>query len=726
MKHIKKNKYYLLGFVVLFLVIAANAFPRGYVFSGGDTSQFIEAKNNLRLLFYDWQGRAVLYYGIFYILDCLGINETAQLSWYLGIFVFGSYISSGIFSKLVFRTSDRNRFFISLFYALNLYTLYIFSGNLGFSYFFSLYVFIPVLAGFFIKFLLEQKNIYGALFVVATFLGSSGFGNAAFALSFSFFLFLILAFFIVAKSVVLDRKLGLKIALIAILSFFINAFWLLPEISEMKSGVERLAASNVIEFSYIIRHASSPLLNTLSMINASGDHFPDNFPYKNFYFLKQAFFVLAFLPFAVILWGFINLKKFDARNKKIFLAFGGILIVMSMLAARITDPFEIVNKYIYSVWGMQTLRGFDKTAIYFPFIFSVLLLVILDRFGSKKWILPVMAIILLVPLPFYTGKIQQNLSYRFSNASPENKDFRKSKLSFLVKIPDEYYEIRDLINADSEKAFIATLPYTSNDGSGISNFPKWKMYGTDITQYLYNKKIIPANASSFPDWNYTRDFSEQEIKGDHWLTGLLGAMNVKYIIFHKDSPEDSVNATEYRMEELEKDGLITNLDDNAYFSLYKIKDDLVLPYVSWQSDSLPITPNGRKINEELEKIRENSNPARFREINPKKIEISIDDKKTNKILVLAENYDSNWRAYLVTKDKKEIEIRNHFLERGYANGWLIPDEYGDNIDHVLVEYYPARLMQAGIFIGFPTALFLFVYLIIYYYGHEKYNRKNIA
>jgi len=121
--------------------------------------------------------------------------------------------------------------------------------------------------------------------------------------------------------------------------------------------------------------------------------------------------------------------------------------------------------------------------------------------------------------------------------------------------------------------------------------------------------------------------------------------------------------------------------------------------------------------------------AQFREINPKKFEVGIADADSlNDVLVLAERFDPNWKAYLVFKDGQEREIRDHVLARGYANGWQISGEDLKNgrPDHVLVEYYPIRLMWRGICISVATALFLIGYLLKYYYVTKNKRICQVA
>jgi hypothetical protein len=238
---------------------------------------------------------------------------------------------------------------------------------------------------------------------------------------------------------------------------------------------------------------------------------------------------------------------------------------------------------------------------------------------------------------------------------------------------------------------------------------------------------LPANESYFPDWNFAQSFNDENFSDDGWLIGLLGAMDVRYIIYHKDSPDDSVLNSQEKMRKLERDGLIKNLNDNDYFTLYEIKKDYIIPYISWQSNNTQIAPGLSRINKELEEIKSSSQVSSFKEMNPKKFEITVTDSYfRDSMLVLAEKFDPNWKAYLVSENGQEKEIKNHILARGYANGWQINEEDLKNSrpDHILMEYYPIRLMWRGIYISIATALFLLAYLLIYYYGKRSDNKKN--
>jgi len=717
---IKNNKFFLLGFLVLAWVIFINLFPKGYVFGGGDTDQFINLKENyFQKIFYGWSGSAAFFYFLFYVLDKIGLSYSTQLSFHLGFIIFGAYISFYIFSRLIFaETSDVSRTLVSLFYSLNLYTLFLFTGNWGYSYFPSLYVFIPILTGLFIKFLKTEKFIYGGLFVLTLFLTSSGFGNPAFALSFTLFIFFLALFLVIFGYIKLSKKLALKITAVSILSLLVSLFWILPITPQTTSGIEGLSTSNLLDFDLVLRTTSSPIFNTLSLLNFTGDHFPLNFYYKILSFLKNIFILFSFIPIFFVFRGLAKFKKL--KNKNLFAVFLSALIIFTMLAARSTAPFEITNYYIFHIWGFNVLRGFDKTAIYIPFLLSALVLITIGELNLKKWVYAIFFVTLLAPLPFFIGKIQQTAGQRVSS----EKDYKKAGMSFLIKIPDKYYAIQKTINTNKENSQIGILPATRNDGSGIISYPEWKLYGVDITYWLYNKNFIYQNVNYFSNWNFPQEFGSSDNNFD-WLIKTLGMMNSRYIIYHKDAPDDSVKVTEYKMRILEKDGLIKNLEENDYFILYKIYDDYFIPYITWQKENIEIQPNIRSIESNFSKIKNSVTLADFKEINPKKFEVAVKNIGNN--IILAEKYDPLWKAYYITAAGKELEIKDHFLARGYANGWQIDENIPAK--KIIIEYYPTRLMWRGIWISGITVLLLLIYLIKYYltniYYAKKIGQKNI-
>jgi hypothetical protein len=710
---INKNKFYFLGLAVLGFVIFINIFPKGYVFGGGDTAQLINAKDSFRGIFYSWNGSMAPFYFLFYLLSRLGVNDTAQLSFYLGIFIVGSYISFDAFSRLIFsKIFGLFRMLVSLFYALNTFTLFYFTSNFGFSHYLWLYIFIPILGVFFLKFLKTEKFIFGAWFLFFLFLASSGFGNPAFFLSFSIFLVFLTIFLVIFKYFKFNKKLIINLIILALLSFLINAFWIIPTIPQMKGGVENLNSGNAVDLDWALQHNSSSIPLTLSLAHPTKEYFPYDFPYQPIMVLKKFFILLSFLPILFILSSLFFWRKIENPDeKKLFVVLLVVLAVLSMLLVKVNYPFKGINNFIFHIWGLNTLRGVEKISIYIPFLMAFMILIISNNFQKyKKLITGFLVLIVLIPLPFFVGKIQQNISYRF----PSGSNFQKYRLSFLIKIPPEYYDIQKIINNDKEKSFIATLPKTKNDGTGISDFPKWKFYGADITKNLYRKNLIEANNKAyFQSWYFAEDFNKDNGGNYFWIVKLLGIMNSRYVIFHKDATEKYVEQSEFKIRILENEGAIKKITENDYFILYSIPDKFFLPYISWQKDNIPFESNSNSISNNFDKIKENSKVANFQEINPKRFEVAMNGGVGD--IILSEPFNANWKAYSVGANGKEKEIPQHFLARGYANGWKINNN--ENIKKIVIEYYPIRLLWIGMKISGATLLGCIIYLG--YYGFIK-------
>lgn len=709
---IKNNKFFLLGLLILLGVVLVNLFPKGYVISSTDTSQIINIQDNFLEYFFAapaW----FLYLGLLYLLNFFSDNNTLNLSYTLGFFIFGAYFSFYIFSKLFFKTSNLVRSAFSLIYALNIFTLYTFTTHgLGYHCFYYLYIFIPLLIGFFIKFLQTRKFLFLSSFCLTLFLASPGFGNPAFALALVIVLFFLTILLLIVKKILFDRKLFSGLFFIIAFSFLVSAFWIFAVLPEMKGGVENLNSTNEINLLDALIGSGNQISDTLGLNNTSHDYFPFNFQYKSLFILKNLFIFLTYFPIILIGLSVLIFKKFD--NKKIFFSLLAIFLLLIMGVAKIIPPFETINYFIFvKIWGMNTLRASDKIAIFLPFFLVTSLFVIfnnIDREKYKKLIAVVLFLLIITPLPFYLGKLQQTVGSRLS----EGMNYKNSKLTFLVKIPDEYYSIKPFLDQQGGDFYIATLPNNLGwTGTGSSNYPRWKLNGVDPTQKIYGKKFIEPNPPIFGNWIFAQDFNDIASENNAWIIKLLGMMNSKYIIYHKDAPDDAVGKTLPKMRNLESRGLIKNLTENDYFILYEISPNLVLPYISYQKENFDIRGNIASIERNSQKIIEASGEASTWEINPKKFEINFENSEFSKNIILTETFNPLWKAYAIDGNGKESEIKNHFLARGYANGWEVPQN--TDIEKIVIEYYPTRLMWRGMWISGITILFLITYLLRYYY-----------
>lgn len=700
----KKHFWFFLGVVILSWVVFVNRFPDGFIIAGEDTPQMIHLAQNFTQLVYAWEGRAALFYGIFYFLDAIGVSATAQLSWYLGIFIFGAYLSFWLFVRLVFGKVRENIMLLcSLFYALNMYTLAIFTYSWGYSYYQILYAFIPLLAGVFIRFLRTGTIAYGAWFVIVLFFASTGFGNPAFALSFAIFLCFLTLFLFLAKQCTADLKMGAKIFLVSMGALAVSAYWVLPVIAQMKVGIENLNTVNIIDLSWWLQHTSNPIVNTLRIapFNESS-FFPENFPYAYLEKVKIVFLALTFLPAFLIFFSLWQGKS--QKHREMYWVFFSLLIVFIVLVARVRFPFEGINAFLFHLPGMNTLRGYEKLAIVTPFIISVLLLIGLMAAHGKRYykiVLGIFVVILLTPLPFYAGKLQQNMSFIFAHGA---KDYRKAPYSFLVKIPDAYYDIRGMINNDPEQVKIATLPYNVIGSIGWANYPAWKLQGADPTQWLYEKKIIDANGFYVNQWLYAKDFNERGYD-PAWIVKLLGMMNVKYILYHKDVDGKFLAQSIEKIRHLERQNIIERRATSDYFDLYAIGKQYILPYIGWYEQKLGLQENPSKVTLAYEKAK-SSTGARFHISHPKKIIVSLNGRQDMSYLVLNEQKNALWQASYVKNGTRIVLDKADGFD--HANAWHVP---GDVKENIMIEYVPMKLFFIGAGISGVMVALVSAYLI---------------
>ena len=226
-KFVYSYKYELLGVVLLLFGVLMNIFPEGYIFLGGDIIQPINMVENFSFYFHEWQGRVSLYYGIFYVLDFLGVSASFQLSWFLGIFLLASYVSFLCFSVMVFgRASSLIRSLVALFYSANIFTLSLFTASWGYTSYPIVYCFVPLLTGLYIRSIQSRRSYLVSMFILVSFFASSSFGNPAFALSLGLFFLVLTLMFVLTRYVRITKSISFKIGLMffGALADFIRSF----------------------------------------------------------------------------------------------------------------------------------------------------------------------------------------------------------------------------------------------------------------------------------------------------------------------------------------------------------------------------------------------------------------------------------------------------------------------------------------------------------------------
>lgn len=706
-----KYRWETFGVLLLLFVVIINLFPSGYIFLGGDVFQTVKMTDNFSHYYYDWFGRASLFYGIFYFLDALRVSDVVQLSWYLGVFLFGSYISFIAFCSLVFpNTSKLIRVLVALFYALNLFTLYIFTASWGFSYHQILYVFIPVLTGLYLKSLETRQRLYVFLFFLIMFIASMGFGNPAFALSLGIYFFLLTALLFLFRFVKLSKEIIGLIAILVIGSFLLNVYWILPLLPQLRAGIQSVYSSEFVDLSERLEKTSNAIFDTIRFLPTSEQsrYYPANFPYPSFSWVKKYIAFLAFVPFFLVLIGYM--RKKDTRERKLYGIFFALFVIFIALVARVRFPFDTMNNFLFHLPGLNTLRGWDKLATFTPFLLTVLILITLSVQEGKRYFKVVLisfsVVAVLLALPFYAGGLQTKLSYILS--TQKAKDFHTAKLSALVKVPDEYYSVTKVFQSDKTNNKIAMLPYSPGSSVGRVSLPVWKVNGPDVTQALYGKKYVELYDYYIPGWMFARDFENTQYD-PQWVVDLYGLIGVKYIFYHKDAKSESIEKIEPARKYLASIGALKSIDDNRFFTLYRIDESRIFPYVYVTDEqNVFVKPSPEGLSDKVQDLHKKISVFNYERQNPKKTIVAVDKLANQSHIFLNEKYDPLWRAEYTSLDGKRIVFERDENVK-YANAWKVPSNLsGGSIE---MYYFPLRLFYLGQWIS-GIALLIVIFGIV--------------
>lgn len=714
-------KWEIGGVLLLLFAVLINLFPKGYVIVGADVAQLIDLSENYREIFYEGFGKYSLFYLPFYLLDKIGISAAGQLSWYLGLFLFGAYFSFLGFALLIFpKVRGAVLAFGSLFYATNIYTLYIFTSTWGFTHYPILYVFIPILTGLYVKALQEPRRLFPGLFLLMVALASMSFSNPAFALSLGIYFLLFSIGLFTFRIVRFNWRTVGVIVTFAVFSTALNAYWMLPTMTQMSAGVEEVASSTDINLAESLRKTSNAIFDTFRMIQTHEKDlfYPYNFPYPEFGWLKPVLIAISFAPIAIILFGVMLLgkNKTGGATSRWYLALFSLLVILVPLVARVRAPFEF-NDFFFQLPGINVLRGYDKLAIYTPFLIVTLYFLTLAAQQGKRYFRPLLAasffIVSLLALPFFLGGVQTRLSAAFAGDS--TKDFREASHSSLVKIPDEYYSLRKALPSGGEDKLTA-LPFSPASSVGRIDLAKWKANGPSIVpRILPERGYVEPNSDYIPGVRFTRDYDDVDLDPEK-LLDLYGLLGIRYIIYHKDVPTDRFRKAEPARVYMEERGFIQKLSETGSFFLYRLDDRFVFPYAYSGTGGFSVNQKISGVSERASELRGSLKPILYAKEHPKRIRLSIEDVPFGENIYLNEKYDSLWKAVYIAPDGSEKVLeRNEKVN--FANAWKVGEHISGGSVEITHESF--RWLISGLWIsGVALLLVIFfsIYRIIMLYG----------
>lgn len=147
------------------------------------------------------------------------------------------------------------------------------------------------------------------------------------------------------------------------------------------------------------------------------------------------------------------------------------------------------------------------------------------------------------------------------------------------------------------------------------------------------------------------------------------------------------------------------------------------------------------VSEEMNAKDVNAPPEiKFKKINPTRYIVNVKGAVKPFTLIFSETFQGGWHAYIRKGDKVKgteprwalwsawedgagrVEVNDHFIINGFANGWVIPVEDNSRAEgeefQILLEYKPQRLFEAGVLIS--SSVFLAGIVVLGY----KWRRQK--
>jgi len=685
-KILKSNKKLIINFIILliflFIVFVINKIPNGYIVAGGDFHQEINFGKRITSFFYLWndagyglsniQPQNILFFIFQLILYKIGFNYAQIANFIMFLFLLCSFYSFYFAIKIFDKENNVpyiNKILLSGIYSLNNFTLSVFTYSWGYTSFFLIYIFIPLLFVLFIKIFKEYnyKYFYGFLFIF--FFSTVSYGNPGFFAALLLFQTLLFIIFLLTRYIIFNKQNIKNYFILLILQILLFSYFLIPYFINNVSFYSVIVNSNVLgNYMDWISRTSYNIFDTL-LFSVNDNSYPVFNPIFNN--------VISIILSAVYFIFFILLiiSQEHKKEKKI----APILIfymIFFVLLLRLNDPFALLNKYIYKLPGFSFFRSPDKFFVFYPFFFLIVILILLTSSKLKKKVIMIFLIfLLLIPLPFYIKGI--------------NKYFmtdEKAQYYGFIKIPDEYKNLKDIINSSKNGKTIISLPSSIQNSVNWSNYNKWHFAGADILSDLYNNDFVSANSFDSPTYAELSfwDYAVLKKVDEEKFMNLLQKFNTKYIILHKDIPEHYINASKNIYETIDilvKENKLKKITENDYFSFFELSNNYIMPV-----------------------IYSNENEIYFKKNSPVSYTIEIKNLKNKCTLYYKKTFSNYWNIYLNKfNNNQEFNYINHkydafnsieysgnqpifdvnnfktiFLKKIFNNSHSIFDDYGNS------------------------------------------------
>lgn len=690
----------MFGLAIIIWIVGMNAFPQNTLFATKDILAPIHAWENKDYYFMEGQGRGFLVYGIFALLDGLGWDSGTQLTWYLGFFLFGSFLSlwwalGKLFKKipLFVRTA------FSLAYTLNIYTLSLFFSGEVFAPSHTLYVILPALTASFILAYTQFSRREIVQFLFFFFLASSSFlfpQMAVISILYLGMLVVLCEVFLLRNKEISWKRKGEGILAMGMGVLLLSAYWIFPVVKDIQYGKTPEISQNFVNVSWELQESSVSFLQTFRWFSSQyTETFPYWFPYEDMTWLRSVLLLLTVIPLGWMILGWLAFDKKDAFFKRYFWFTATLLIIIVFLASRLLEPFAFINKFFFSLPGVAVLSSGGVFLMFAPFL--GILLGVLSAFlwqGYNRYIGISACLIVLSAFPFFLGGIHQKTSPLWGEEVFKNDRWENVGASAITRLPKEYKDIENILK-EEDAGKILRLPYQGGDVTGWERESYWGLYAKDIAPILFSREVLSAQIPYFDRWLHAKTFATSK-ENPTWLTTLFGLTNTSHILLYKNGGEYPSEEYEQKLHYLEQSKNIENIYETQWYTLWRISESSRFGRVFVSDNAPPLIEDPSSIYASVNKIQ-NMNP---REIVcqrgdgwKKGCSFTITSEEKGKVLTLGEPFHGYWSALLLSQDGSQKELQ-HMRSFGFLNGWKLPNSLKAG-DQVVIAYAPERFENWG-------------------------------
>jgi hypothetical protein len=451
-----------------------------------------------------------------------------------------------------------------------------------------------------------------------------------------------------------------------LLSFLLNAFWLLPTIINHQNPLSQLGSAftttNAVQY-----FSFAKFENTIALLHPN---WPENM-FGKVYFMRPEFLILPVLAFASLL--FVTSKKLKTENLKhkndlIIIFFVLLGLIGAFLAKGSNDPFGGIY-----LWMFNHVPGF-----------------VMFRDSTKFYLL--VAISYSILIPFSVSQIYEFIKRKTENLKLKIMGNLLPKLFIFLVLGYMLFLIRPAIMGQLGGTFkTTTVPaeYTKLEQflSTQNNFSRtlWVPTTQRFSFYSPNHPEIPAQDlfSIYDNVKLIQKLSSSE--------KLLQESGVRYVIVPYDSQGEIF------------------LSDRKYDNKVYLQTVAQVRKISWL---MPVSGFGKIAVFAVPNakdhfyITDKESELTYRYISPVEYSLSVANAKRGDRVVFAESFDGKWVA-----ESSSFKLKTEKLD-GRFNSFVLPKDGDYNLR---IYYTPQDYVNIGVVISIVTlvgALSMLIVLII--------------